>query len=337
MSTRTSAIYRRNCWKLARNMRSCCACGDVALEPSEGQPKFNEQPNRVEIYEETVEVLAPEVNKLLNFMYFQRRAIETFCAEVKRLSHAEKRKDFASEAYLLTLGKCINMFAVLDEVKNMKSKVVPILGDMQIASFTYIKRSKHFDPGKWPLSSSTTISLQADLMVHLLQIREDYIKYIFELAIYINTTFKEMRTDKENKETADLALRGLQLLSEWSSAVTELYSWKLLHSTDHHQIEECPQEAEEYERFCIESSMPWILTDHILCTKEPSMTEYVLYPLDLYNDSAYYALTLFRKQFLYDEVEAGINLCFDQFVYKLSEQILAHYNCTNNISQQVFC
>jgi hypothetical protein len=31
----------------------------------------NEQPNRVEIYEKTVEVLAPEVNKLLNLMYFQ--------------------------------------------------------------------------------------------------------------------------------------------------------------------------------------------------------------------------------------------------------------------------
>ena len=35
------------------------------------QPKSNEQPNRVEIYEKTVEVLAPEVNKLLNLMYFQ--------------------------------------------------------------------------------------------------------------------------------------------------------------------------------------------------------------------------------------------------------------------------
>lgn len=35
------------------------------------QPKSNEQPNRVEIYEKTVEVLGPEVNKLLNFMYFQ--------------------------------------------------------------------------------------------------------------------------------------------------------------------------------------------------------------------------------------------------------------------------
>lgn len=47
--------------------------------------------------------------------------------------------------------------------------------------------------------------------------------------------------------------------------------------------------------------------------------------MDLYNDSAHYALTVFRKQFLYDEVEAEVNLCFDQFVYKLSEQIFAHY------------
>jgi len=52
---------------------------------------------------------------------------------------------------------------------------------------------------------------------------------------------------------------------------------------------------------------------------------YVLYPLDLYNDSAHYALTVFRKQFLYDEVEAEVNLCFDQFVYKLSEQMFIYY------------
>ena len=51
----------------------------------------------------------------------------------------------------------------------------------------------------------------------------------------------------------------------------------------------------------------------------------VLYPLDLYNDSAHYALTVFRKQFLYDEIEAEVNLCFDQFVYKLSEQIYGYY------------
>ena len=53
----------------------------------------------------------------------QRKAIERFSSEVKRLCHKEKRNDFVSEAYLLTLGKFINMFAVLDELKNMKASV----------------------------------------------------------------------------------------------------------------------------------------------------------------------------------------------------------------------
>lgn len=98
-----------------------------------------------------MEVLEPEVTKLMNFMYFQvnmhlhisrvspvrfynrnhsspfplsqRTAIDRFCGEVRRLCHAERRKDFVSEAYLLTLGKFINMFAVLDELKNMKCSV----------------------------------------------------------------------------------------------------------------------------------------------------------------------------------------------------------------------
>ena len=54
---------------------------------------------------------------------FQNRAIRRFCDEVKRLCHPEKRKDFVSEAYLLTLGKTLNMFAVLDELKNMKASI----------------------------------------------------------------------------------------------------------------------------------------------------------------------------------------------------------------------
>ena len=60
--------------------------------------------------------------------------------------------------------------------------------------------------------------------------------------------------------------------------------------------------------FPIEMSMPWILTDHSLNTKDLSYMECVLYPLDLYNDSAVYALTVFKKQFLYDEVEAEVCL-----------------------------
>lgn len=89
-----------------------------------------------------------------------------------------------------------------------------------------------------------------------------------------------------------------------------------------------------------------------------SVCRYILYPLDLYNDSAQYAIMKFHRQFLYDEVEAEVctlfyqlhasifccifysdyaeiipfcllcfqvNLCFDQFVYKLSEQMFAYY------------
>lgn len=634
------------------------------------QPKSNEQPNRVEIYEKTVEVLGPEVDKLLAFMYFQEVAIQRLTDEVKRLCHTpsgppqssggheslpKKKADvFVSEDYLMTLGKFLNMMAVLDELKNMKSSVkndyatyrraaqflkvlsdsaslqesqnlsmflatqnkirdtlkknleqisgyeelvsdiislathmydthmymlpsekhmlvkvigfgvflidgekvninkldakrrisitkidrifknlemVPLFGDMQIAPFqTYVKRSKHFDATKWPLSLSSALSIQADILQYMPQIREDYVSYISELSRHSNevtTTIKETpRTDSENQRLLTLSLRGLQLLSDWTSHVTELYSWKLMHPTDHHQSQDCPPEAEEYERatrynyseeeksalieiiamvkglqvlmtkmenvfadairrsiyaelqdfiqktlreplrkaiknkkdlvrtlissvrdtcadwakgyedplgkgskgaatsipdldinvprrnvgpsstqlymvrtmleslisdkaasgkrtlrkdiegpalcaidsfhkssfywnylmnfsqtlteccdlsqlwyrefylemtmgkriqFPIEMSLPWILTDHILKTKDPSMMECLLYPLDLYNDSAHYALTKFNKQFLYDEVEAEVNLCFDQFVYKLSEQIFAYY------------
>ena len=63
-------------------------------------------------------------------------------------------------------------------------------------------------------------------------------------------------------------------------------------------------------QFPIEMSMPWVLTDHILNSRETSMMEYVLYPLDLYNDSAHFALHNFKKQFLYDEVEAEVTSHF---------------------------
>ena len=33
---------------------------------------------------------------------------------------------------------------------------------------------------------------------------------------------------------------------------------------------------------------------------------YILYPLDLYSDSAHYVLHYFKRQFLYDEIEAEV-------------------------------
>ena len=86
------------------------------------QPKSNEQPNCVEMYEKTVQVLARRWKSCLTSCISSAKQLNVLVQRWKD-SHAEKRKDFVSEAYLLTLGKFINMFAVLDELKNMKSSV----------------------------------------------------------------------------------------------------------------------------------------------------------------------------------------------------------------------
>lgn len=36
-------------------------------------------------------------------------------------------------------------------------EVVPLFGDMQIAPFNYVKRMKHYDASKWPLSSQANL------------------------------------------------------------------------------------------------------------------------------------------------------------------------------------
>ncbi|KNC47751.1 serine/threonine protein kinase [Thecamonas trahens ATCC 50062] len=85
-------------------------------------------------------------------------------------------------------------------------------------------------------------------------------------------------------------------------------------------------ELADADQFPIEMSLPWILADHILQTyaQNPAMVEFVLYPLDLYNDAAEVALRTLRQQFMYNEVEAEVNLVFDQLVYKLSETYFNH-------------
>uniref|UniRef100_A0A8C2I238 Cytoplasmic FMR1 interacting protein 1 n=1 Tax=Cyprinus carpio TaxID=7962 RepID=A0A8C2I238_CYPCA len=484
------------------------------------QVKCNEQPNRVEIYEKTVEVLEPEVTKLMNFMYFQVMGFGLYLMDGTN-----------SNIYKLDAKKRINLTKIDKFFKQLQ--VVPLFGDMQIELARYIKTSAHYEENKsrWSCTSAGS-SPQYNICEQMIQIREDHMRFISELARYSNSEVvtgsgrqEAQKTDSEYRKLFDLALQGLQLLSHWSAQVMEVYSWKLVHPTDKYSNKECPDNAEEYERatrynytseekfalveviamikglqvlmgrmesvfnhairhtiyaalqdfaqvtlreplrqaikrkknviqsvlqairkticdweagrephndpalrgekdpkggfdikvprravgpsstqlymvrtmleslvadksgskktlrsslegptildiekfhresffythllnfsetlqqccdlsqlwfreffleltmgrriqFPIEMSVPWILTDHILETKEASMMEYVLYSLDLYNDSAHYALTKFKKQFLYDEIEAEVNLCFDQFVYKLADQIFAYY------------
>lgn len=73
-------------------------------------------------------------------------------------------------------------------------------------------------------------------------------------------------------------------------------------------------------QFPIEMSLPWILTDVVLESNAPDQIENLLYPMDLYNDAANRALHHLKSRYLFEEIEAEVNLCFDQFLWKLSRR-----------------
>lgn len=50
----------------------------------------------------------------------------------------------------------------------------------------------------------------------------------------------------------------------------------------------------------------------------------VFYLWDVYNDAASIALRQFRKRFMFDEIEAEVNLAFDQFLYLFTDSTYDH-------------
>jgi cytoplasmic FMR1 interacting protein len=78
-------------------------------------------------------------------------------------------------------------------------------------------------------------------------------------------------------------------------------------------------------QFPIECSLPWMLVDYALESQEAGILESILMPFDIYNDSAQHALSVLKQRFLYDEIEAEVDLSFDLLVYKLNEIIFSYY------------
>lgn len=78
-------------------------------------------------------------------------------------------------------------------------------------------------------------------------------------------------------------------------------------------------------QFPIECSLPWMLVAYVLESQSAGLLESVLMPFDIYNDSAQQALTVLKQRFLYDEIEAEVDHCFDIFVSKLCETIFTYY------------
>ena len=80
-------------------------------------------------------------------------------------------------------------------------------------------------------------------------------------------------------------------------------------------------------QFPIELSLPWILTEHIIRHQAEAMplVEDILYTMDAYNDAAHRALFVLNQRFLYDEIEAELNLVFDQLVFLVADYAYSHH------------
>ncbi|KAA6382653.1 MAG: putative Cytoplasmic FMR1-interacting protein 2, partial [Streblomastix strix] len=81
---------------------------------------------------------------------------------------------------------------------------------------------------------------------------------------------------------------------------------------------------EEIIQFPIESSLPWILTTHIL-NFLPSLTDSLLAIFDLYSAAADTALRQLKSRYLFDEIESEAKLGMKQMLYILSNNIYSYY------------
>jgi len=55
--------------------------------------------------------------------------------------------------------------------------------------------------------------------------------------------------------------------------------------------------------------------------------------MDAYNDAAHRALYVLNQRFLYDEIEAELNLVFDQLVFLASDYAYSHHKNNAGISE----
>ncbi|KAL0351445.1 UNVERIFIED_CONTAM: protein PIR [Sesamum calycinum] len=78
-------------------------------------------------------------------------------------------------------------------------------------------------------------------------------------------------------------------------------------------------------QFPIECSLPWMLVDHVIESQNAGLLESILMPFDIYNDAAQQALVVLKQRFLYDEIEAEVDNCFDIFISKLCDTIFTYY------------
>jgi cytoplasmic FMR1 interacting protein len=78
-------------------------------------------------------------------------------------------------------------------------------------------------------------------------------------------------------------------------------------------------------QFPTSTSLPWILTEYLMESSHTDELQDLLIPMDLYNDAAFKTLYRLKSRFIFDEIEAEVNLCFDQIMFKMGRNLFRHY------------
>ncbi|CAN4121076.1 unnamed protein product [Withania somnifera] len=143
------------------------------------------------------------------------------------------------------------------------------------------------------------------------------------LATMLRTTFRKKKD--LSRILSDMRTLSADWMANTSKPETEMQSY-------HHSGEESrgtffyPRPvAPTSAQFPIECSLPWMLVDHVIESPIIGLLESALMSFDIYNDAAQQALVILKQRFLYDEIEAEVDNCFDIFVLKLCETIFTYY------------
>ena len=79
------------------------------------------------------------------------------------------------------------------------------------------------------------------------------------------------------------------------------------------------------------SSFPFLLIEKACKTKKALVLRNVIALFSIYNSAAYEILYKLKCQYLFDELEAELNVCLNKLVLYLSQRIYIHYRTVESM------
>ncbi|ETO15078.1 component of SCAR regulatory complex [Reticulomyxa filosa] len=215
-------------------------------------------------------------------------------------SHKKKKGDLNDTLLKirLVIADCYDITKIREDFKKNKEKEI-----------------KKMEPHKWPARSVFPTRTQVLMLRRLL-----FHVYSEESKGMGGGFFADKDLKKEEKNAFESTFQLLGYVTYFQNFMDTVHNATNLSDLWFREfylnLTDCIQ-------FPIAMSLPWMLVDFAMNT--PSLAPNVFFPLSIYNDSAEMALTVFHQQHLFDEIEAEVNLVFDQLIFTLYQKIFDYY------------